>query len=169
MKEVAILLVAALMFSGCNNNQTTVQQASGAIWQAQLIGGVGPSSGFSFVTQFTFNGNGAFSFDTFQFLNNGSCFPFTGVTPSGSLTNFTVNQSTLAATGDFSLTVQSSGNTLTLTGPLIGTATETGPMGNNTITLSSASVTGNWTFTSGDTSGGCIDASGSFTMTESTT
>jgi hypothetical protein len=168
MKQVAILLVATLMLSGCTK-QTTVQEAAGAIWQAQLIGGEGQASGFSFNTEFTFNGNGALSFINFEFLNNGACFPYTGVTPSGSLTNFIVNQSTLAVTGDFSLTVQSGGNTLTLTGPLTGTATETGPMGSNTITLSSASVIGTWTLTG---SPGCTlppNSNTSFTMTESTT
>ncbi len=171
MKEVAILLVVALMLSitSCNN-YTTVQQGTGAIWSAQLLGGEGPASGFSFITQFTFNQSGAFTFYSFQFLNggNGSCFPYTGVNVNGSLMDFQFFQNTLQVTGNLSLAVKSGNNILTITGPLTGTASETGQMGDNTITLTSASVIGTWTFT-GSGTGGCNDATGSFTMTESTT
>ena len=76
MKAVAILMAAALLLNGCSNS-TTVQEAPGAIWQAQLLGGKGQASGFSFVTQFSFNGNGSLTPGPFQFLTNdsGSCFP----------------------------------------------------------------------------------------------
>jgi hypothetical protein len=171
MKAVAILMAALLLLPGCNN-QTTVQEAPGAIWQAQLLGGKGQESGFSFVTQFTFNGNGSLTPGPFQFLTNdigSSCFPLSEV-PVGSLTNFNFDQSTLAVTGTFAYTIQSGGNTLMLTGPLVGVASETGETGNNTITLTSGSVTGDWTFTGGGTPTGCSDTlTGSFTMNMSTT
>jgi len=169
MKAVAILMAAALLLNGCSNS-TTVQEAPGAIWQAQLLGGKGQASGFSFVTQFSFNGNGSLTPGPFQFLTNdsGSCFPLV-VVPVGSLTNFNFDQSTLAVTGTFTYTIPSGGNTLMLTGPLVGVASETGQTGSNTITLTSGSVTGDWTFTGGGTPTGCSDTTGSFTMTMSTT
>jgi len=171
MKAVAILMAAALLLNGCSKS-TTVQEAPGAIWQAQLLGGKGQESGFSFVTQFTFNGNGSLTPGYFQFINldNGSsCFPL-AERPIGSLTNFNFDQTTLAVTGTFAYTIQSGGNTLTVTGPLVGVASETGQTGSNTITLTSGSVTGDWTFTGGGTPTGCSDTlTGSFTMTMSTT
>jgi outer membrane biogenesis lipoprotein LolB len=167
MKEVAILLLVALLLNGCGTNQA-VRQAPGAIWQAQLIGGVGPSSGFSFQTQFTVNSDGTLTIANFQFLNNGSCFPFKEYIPTGAFTDLNIIQSTLAVTGNFSFTVQSGGNTLTLTGPMTGTVSETGETGNNTFTFTSATITGDWTLT-GSGTGACGDASGSFTMTFSST
>jgi hypothetical protein len=172
MKAVAILMAAALLLNGCSKS-TTVQEAPGAIWQAQLLGGKGQESGFSFVTQFTFNGNGSLTPGYFQFLNDdpgSSCFPLAKLLPIGSLTNFNFDQTTLAVTGTFAYTIQSGGNTLTVTGPLVGVASETGQTGSNTITLTSGSVTGDWTFTGGGTPTGCSDTlTGSFTMTMSTT
>jgi hypothetical protein len=172
MKAVAILMAAALLLNGCGKS-TTVQEAPGAIWQAQLLGGKAQESGFSFVTQLGFNGNGSLTIANFQFLNfdsGSTCFPFSGELPTGSLTNFNFDQTTLAVTGTLSFTVQAGGNTLTLTGPLVGVASETGETGNNTITLTSGSITGDWTFTGGGTPTGCSDTlTGSFTMTMSTT
>jgi hypothetical protein len=174
MKAVAILMAAALLLNGCGNS-TTVQEAPGAIWQAQLLGGKGQESGFSFNTQLGFNGNGSLTIANFQFLNfdsGSSCFPVSGPkdVQTGSLTNFNFDQSTLAVTATFAFTIQSGGNTLTLAGPLVGVASETGETGNNTITLTSGSVTGDWTFTGGGTPTGCSDTlTGSFTMTMSTT
>jgi hypothetical protein len=162
MKEVAILLLVALLLNGCGINQA-VRQAPGAIWQAQLIGGKGPSSGFSFNTQFTVNDDGSLTIANFQFLNNGSCFLFDGEIPTGSFTDLSIIPSTLAVTGNFSFMVQSGGNTLTLTGPMTGTVSETGETGNNTFTFTSATITGNWTL-AGSGTGACSDASGSFTM-----
>jgi hypothetical protein len=172
MKAVAILMTAALLLvNGCSKS-TTVQEAPGAIWQAQLLGGKGQESGFSFVTQFTFNANGSLTPGYFQFINDDSgtsCFPLAEL-PIGSLTDFNFDQTTLAVTGTFSYTIQSGGNTLVVTGPLAGVASETGETGNNTITLTSGTVTGDWTFTGGGTPTGCSDTlTGSFTMTMSTT
>ena len=99
MKEVAILLLVALALNGCGSSNTTATQtAAGGTWQAQTFGGIGPDSGFSFITQFTLGSNGTLSISYFQFLNSNSaqCFPVSGGTQAGSMiltentTNFTV-------------------------------------------------------------------------------
>jgi hypothetical protein len=167
MKEVAILLLVALLLNGCGGSQA-VRQTSGSIWAAQLSGGTGASSGFSFQTQFTVGNNGSLTIDNFQFLNSGSCFPVDTEIPTGAFTDLSIIQSTLAVTGNFSFTVQSQGNTLTLTGPMSGTVSETGETGNNTFTFTSAAITGGWTLT-GSGTGGCVDATGSFKMNLSST
>jgi hypothetical protein len=165
MKEVAILLLVAVALTGCGSNSTDVQQAAGGTWQAQMLGGEGPASGLSFVTQFTIAGDGTMNFSSFQFLSSGTCFPAppTGETPSPAGTMvLTVNQTTFQVTGTLSMTVQANGNTLTLTGPSV-TGTENGLNG---TTLSGGMVTGSWTLTG---SADCTDTSGdtNFTMTQS--
>ena len=57
MKEVAILLLLAVMLNGCSS--TAVESPSGSVWQAQMAGGVRTSSGFLFNTQFTVSSGGA--------------------------------------------------------------------------------------------------------------
>jgi hypothetical protein len=165
MKEVATLLLVALMLNGCSGNSQTaaVQTAAGGTWQAQMLGGEGTASGFSFVTQFTVGSDGTLSVSYFQFLNQSSvqppCFPISGGTIAGSMI-LTENTTNFTVTGPFSYTVQSGGNTLTLTGTVTGTEN-----GLNGTTLSGASVTGTWTLAGGS---GCNDATGgSFTMTQS--
>jgi hypothetical protein len=156
MKEVAILLLIALMLNGCGGNSTTtVQAAAGGSWQAEMLGGSGPASGFSFITQFTVGSGGSLSISSFQFLTAGACFPTTGGTESGSM-NLTINSSTNAVTGTFSFTVLSGGNTLTLNGAVTGTESGT--------TLTGGSITGTWTLAGGT---GCnAPTGGSFTMTQ---
>ena len=85
MKEVVVVLLVALMLNGCGSSTPTAQTASGGVWQSQMSGGAGESSGFSFVTQFTVGGNGALSISNFQFLTSGTCFPVNGGTESGTL------------------------------------------------------------------------------------
>ena len=90
MKEVAILLLLAVMVNGCGSS-SAVQTPSGSVWQSAMSGGVGTSSGFSFNTQFTVSSNGALSISTFQFLNpRTTCFGTVGPTPTGTL-NVTFN------------------------------------------------------------------------------
>src|SRR5258706_478560 len=87
MKEVAILLLITLVLNGCgSSSKTTVQTAAGATWQAEMLGGQGTASGFSFITQFTVGSDGALSITYFQFLNSNStqCFPVSGGPQSGS-------------------------------------------------------------------------------------
>jgi hypothetical protein len=159
MKEVAILLLVAVVLNGCSSSRTTsTQAAAGNLWQAQMLGGVGPDSGFSFITQFTVNGDGSLNISSFQFLtsNSAQCFPITGGTQTGSMV-LTINTSTNAVTGTFSYVVKSGSNTLTLTGTVTGTE--------NGTTLTGTSIIGTWTLAGGT---GCSDATGgSFTMTQS--
>jgi len=153
MKEVAMLLLVTLMLNGCNSSSTpTAQTSAGGVWSADLPGGTGEASGFSFNTQFTVNGDGSLSITFFQFLTAGTCFPVSGGTESGSMV-LTTNTSTNTVTGTFTYTVQAQGNTLTLNGTVTGTASGT--------TLSGGSITGSWAVT-GDT--GCNATGDSFTM-----
>jgi hypothetical protein len=166
MKEVAILLLMALLLNGCGSSTRTVQTGAGGIWQAALYGGVGSASGFSFITEFTVNGT-TLDVSSFQFLtsNTGStasCFPISGGTVSGTMPLQV--QTNDAVTGTLKFTVQSNGNTLTLSGIVTGTATSSGTPPNTTYTLTSSSVAGTWALTG---STGCSATGGSFTMTES--
>jgi len=161
MKQVAILLLATLLLNGCGSSSTPAPASAGTTWEAQMLGGEGTASGFSFITQFTINTDGTLSITYFQFLNSNStqCFPVSGGTQTGSMM-LTENQTTFAVTGTFSFTIQSGGNTLTLTGTVTGTASAA-----SSTTLTSATVDGNWTLSGGT---GCSDATGgSFTMTKS--
>jgi hypothetical protein len=159
MKEVAILLLAALMLSGCGNSTTQVQQSAAGTWQAALNGGEGDSTGFSFNTQFTVGGDGALSISYFQFLNSGEpCFPFSGEAPTGSMI-LNENLNTFGVTGTFTFVVKSGSNTLTLTSKTV-TGTESG------TTLSGITINGNWTL-AGDGTKGCNNTSGSFVLTQS--
>lgn len=165
MKEVAILLLLLLapMLNGCGSNQTNTQQAAGGVWQAQMLGGDGSASGFSFSTQFVVESNGALNFSSFQFLTAGGCFPGNGGTVGGAMI-LTVNTTNYQVTGTFNLTVTANGNTLTLTSDDV-TGTENGLNGTQ---LTGGSVTGTWTL-----SGNCAPSgstpTGSFTMTQSST
>jgi fibronectin-binding autotransporter adhesin len=165
MKEVAILLLVALLLNGCGTNATDTQTAASGTWSAEMLGGQGAASGFSFVTSFSVSGSGGtLSLSTFQFVTAGACFPVNGDTVSGSM--MLTESSNFQVTGPLSFTVQSGGNTLTLTGTVTGT--ENGVFGNEN-SLSNAVATGTWTFTGGSTPAGCnVDTSGSFTMTQST-
>lgn len=164
MKAVAILLVITMMLTGCGTNNTPVQSASGAIWQAQLQGGVGAASGLSFITQFTINADGSLSFINFQLLNDAACLPVSGAAPSGAFTNLDVISTSGQVTGDFSFAVQGNGNTLSLTGTLAGTETGAQLGTSNVGTFTAATITGTWTL-SGSTM--CTVSAGetSFTMT----
>jgi hypothetical protein len=163
MKEVAILLLVAFTLSGCGSSRSTsTQTAAGGTWQAQMFGGIGQDSGFSFITQFTVVGDGTLSISSFQFLNAPNatqCFPVSGGTVAGKMM-LTENTSNFSVTGPFSFTVQSGGNTLSLSGNVTGTEN-----GLNSTTLASGSVTGTWTLMGGT---GCNDTTGgTFTMTQS--
>jgi hypothetical protein len=162
MKEVAILLLVALLLNGCGTSSTATQTAAGGTWQAVSNGGFGLASGFSFITSFSVGGGGGgLSFSSFQFETAGHCFPVNGETPTATMT-LTENPNTFAVTGTLTFTVQSGSNTLVLTGPVTGTEN-----GLNGTTLSGAVATGTWTFTGSGTPTGCNDTSGSFTMTQS--
>jgi hypothetical protein len=169
MKQGAILLLLAmaLMLGGCGSNQASVQKGASGIWLAELTGGTGEASGFSFITDFTINGNSTLTIESFQFLTaNGSsseCFPINGGTVTGTIP-LTV-QSNDTVTGTITYIVVDSGNTLTLTGNVTGTATQNGSGTNVTYTLTSATITGNWSLKG---SGACNATGGNFAMTQST-
>jgi hypothetical protein len=159
MKEVAILLLVALMLNGCSNS-TAVQTAVSGGWQAEMLGGDGLASGFSFITQWTVSGSsGALSVSNFQFLTqiDGGCFPVTGENPTGNL-KVTFNAADLV-TGTFSFIVTSGGNTLTLTSTSV-----TGTINTDNNTLSNGVITGNWAVVG--SGNGCGNANGVFTMTQ---
>jgi hypothetical protein len=163
MKEVAILLLLALLLNGCGSSMPTLQSTTGGIWEAELLGGTG--GGFSFITQFTVNSDGSLSITSFQFLNlsqsQGACFTsVSAVTPTGSvILQLNTNES---VTGTITYVVKANGNTLTLNGTVIGTAVVTS--NNSSASLTGATITGNWALTGGT---GCNGSGGSFTMTES--
>jgi hypothetical protein len=159
MKEVAILLLVALMLNGCSNS-TAVQTAVSGGWQAEMLGGDGLASGFSFITQWTVSGgNGALSVSNFQFLTqiDGGCFPVTGETPTGNL-KVTFNAAD-QVTGTFSFIVTSGGNTLTLTSTSV-----TGTINTTNNTLSNGVIIGTWAVVGSGS--GCGNVSGTFTMTQ---
>jgi heat shock protein HslJ len=159
MKDVLILLAVALLLNGCGASSTpNVQQASGGVWQSEMLGGVGAASGLSFIAQFTVSNNGALSITNFQFLTqvDGGCFPVTGATPSGNL-SVTFNSADQVS-GTFSFKIVSGGNTLTLTSTQI-----TGTVNGTNNTLSNGVIVGNWALTGGT---GCNNVNGTFTMTQ---
>ncbi len=158
MKEVVVVLLVALMLNGCGSSTPTAQTASGGVWQSQMSGGAGESSGFSFVTQFTVGGNGALSISNFQFLTSGTCFPVNGGTESGTLV-LTSNSADVVS-GTFSFTITSGGNTLTLASTSV-----TGSYNPNTNEpLTGGTIIGTWAL-QGSTSS-CTNAMGTFTMTQ---
>jgi hypothetical protein len=164
MRAVAVcaLLAFVAWTSGCSSsNAPNAQNDASGVWQAALSGGDGTASGFSFVTQFAVGTNGALSVTNFQFLNNnqGACFPVTGATPSGTFM-LSINSADQLTDSTFSFTVTANGNTLTLTSTSV-TGTATGSV------ISGGTVLGTWVLQG--TSTGCTAASGSFTMTQSST
>jgi len=165
MKEVAILLLVALLLNGCSSS-TAVQTKSGTVWQAAMLGGAGTSSGFSFTTQFSLSSSGSLSISNFQLVNQeqDTCFGTSGISEAGTL-NVTYNSADVV-TGTFSFTMTSAaGDTVTLTSSdITGTInTATSPYTLNT----GATITGGWVLVPASGTP-CVAASGTFTMTEST-
>jgi hypothetical protein len=165
MKEVAILLLLALLLlNGCGSSSTTAQAAEGGIWGAEMLGGNGPSSGFSFNTAFTVNSNGTLSITSFQLLNTGTCFGSITPKPAGTLTDLVYNSADELTSGSFSFTMTSvAGDVVTLTSTAV-----TGVVDTNNNTLSGGSIVGNWTLTPASGSSKCVPVSSqtSFTMTQ---
>jgi len=156
MKEVAVLLLVALLLNGCSSTKT-LQSTAGGTYQAVLLGGQSTASGFSFNTEFTLSGT-ALNVSYFQFLTQGTCLPYTGETPTGTM--ILTLQSNDTVTGPFTFTVQSGGNTLTLNGTVTASAIVTANNGSETLT--NPMITGTWTL-AGST--GC-NTGGSFTMAQ---
>jgi hypothetical protein len=165
MKQVVILLLVALMLNGCNAKDA-VQAGAGGIWQANLTGGDGQASGFSFVTEFTVGNTGPITFNSLQFLTydqNGSqqesCFPLSPqLSDDTGTTDLMYNSANQLINSTVSITVISGGNTLTLTSISVTGTLNTNGKGQITGGL----VTGNWAVTGG---AGC-NGGGNFTMTQ---
>jgi hypothetical protein len=177
MKKVAFLalltLAAAVSSCGTRTPTTTVENTTSGYWEAELIGGTGPTSQLNFVTQFNVtNVNGStepLDITGFSFINSqsgtGACFPsVSGWSGSIEITVLSTNQ----VTGSLTYTITSSaGNQLALTtspnGGVSGTANGTaGTIG----TLSNGVAWGNWTLT-----GPCASAGtpqGAFIMCQNT-
>jgi hypothetical protein len=167
MKQVAILLLMAIMLNGCSSTKT-LQSTTTGIFQAVMYGGVGEASGFSFITNFTLNSNDTLNISSFQFLTENTvatkpCFPIFGGNVSGLIADYVVNTNDTIS-GNLTMIVKSGSNILTLTGVVTGTATVTGTPPNTQTTFTSLAVSGNWTLTG---STGCNNSGGSFTMTQS--
>lgn len=159
MRNLAIvgLVFMELFVAGCGSNSSTTstaQTAANGIWESSLIGSDAGVGVFNFTTAFTINGDGSLSVTYFSFLTTAptACFPLTGESTNGS---FDINSTGNTASANFQFTVQSGGNSLSLTGTATGT---TDASGNTTWT----SITGNWTLTGGS---GCT-GTGTFTMTK---
>jgi hypothetical protein len=170
VKQFVLALLVALSLGGCSSETLTqqAQTAAGGVWNAELLGGAGEASGFSFITEFTLNvsGNGSLNVQYFEFLtqhpSSGCDFPLTGEIPTGRMT-LTTNTSTGEETGPFTFAVKgtsatnTAGDTLTLTGTVNGFVNSS----ENALT-STSSITGTWTL-----SGSSIcTATGTFTMTQ---
>lgn len=160
MKQVVILLLVAFCFTACSNPTPTqqAQSAAAGIWSAEIQGGEGEASGFSFTTEFTLNANGSLVINYFQFLTTSPCFPVDGGQESGSLVLSSVNPSTGQVSGPFTYIVKASGNTLTLSGDVSGTEVD------GQAPLSGGSIIGKWILKG---SGVCNDSTGTFTMIQS--
>jgi hypothetical protein len=157
MKQVVLLLLVAFSLCACSNPTVTqqAQSAAAGIWSAEVQGGEGSASGFSFTTEFTINSGGGLSITYFQFLNTTKCFPVDGQNESGTMDLVSVNPSTGQTSGTFTYKVQASGNTLSLTGNVTGTEVGGAPP------LSDGTISGNWSLSGGS---GCNDSTGTFTM-----
>jgi hypothetical protein len=166
MKEVAILLLLALLLNGCSSS-ATVQTTSGSVWGAQMLGGEGTSSGFSFNTQFTVSGsNGALTASNFELLNQDTCFgSATLAAPTGTLTDLNWNSADTITSGTFSFIITSpAGDTVTLT----SSNAITGTVNPNTspVTLSNGSIiVGTWALAPASSGSTCVATVGQFTMT----
>ena len=164
MKEVAILLLAALLLNGCStSNSTPVQTPVGNGWQAAMTGGDGTSSGFSFNTFFTVGSGGALSISSTQLLNSDTCFgTSTSNLVSGGTLNVQVNSAFQVSSGTFSFTLTSSaGDVVTLSSNDI-----TGTVNSTTNVLSNGLIIGTWALVPASGSP-CVSTGGSFTMKQS--
>lgn len=165
---LALLAIAALISScGSHTIQPIPTSTTSGNWQAQLVGGIPPATGLSFLINFYFstqNGNGAGPItvnDPISFLNTNSCFQgvIAGASGTAQLVN---NTNTGQITGNMTLTITGAGpsgqTVLTLTanppsGGVLGTASSSGTMSNGV-------VTGTWTMTNpGSSTNGCSTTS----------
>jgi hypothetical protein len=190
MKKFAILAMLALELAVCGCGRSTplntVTTTTSGNWEAQLVGGTGPSSKLNFVTAFsvtTFSGQANQTLDItgFGFYNSGPCFDVTrgdiAANWSGNATLNTNSAGQVTGSLNFSVTSQTSSNALQLTtnatngfpaGGVSGTSNGTI---NTTGTLTNGVVWGTWTLTSNDPAcipSGAPSVSGTFIMCQGT-
>lgn len=187
MKKFAILAMLALELAICGCGTTppknSVTTTTSGNWEAQLIGGTGPSSLLNFVTSFsvtTFTGQSNQSLDItgFGFFNSGPCFVLGDQQQTESGNAILNTASTGQVTGSLNYTINSTTNSNVL---LLTTNPSSGPAGGvsgtsngtttTTGTLTNGVVWGSWTLTSTDPT--CIPpnggkVSGTFVMCQST-
>jgi hypothetical protein len=180
MKKLAILpaLALALLIGACGGAPpNTITTTASGLWEAQLIGGTGPTTLMGFTTQFTvtnFTGEVSQQLDitSFGFFNAGACFA-PGVDSQTETGVATLNTNTTGqVTGSMTYAVTSRtnpGTVLTLTttpnggvsGTSNGTTTTTG-------TLTNGVVWGNWSLATNDSTCATGVSSGTFIMCQGT-
>lgn len=165
IKHSVLLLFAALSLAGCGTPTVSqqAQTAAGGIWSAEMLGGTGTASGFSFTTEFTLTTDGVLNITYFQFLTTNACFPVEGGHENGNMI-LNTNQSTGQTSGTFTYIVHGSGTTTSNALTLKGTVTGTAAIGSQT--LSGASIQGTWSLAG---SSSCNNSNGTFTMTQGST
>jgi len=167
MKEAAVLLLLALLLNGCSANQTQAQQAYGGAWEAVMSGGIGTSSGFTFLTEFSVGSNGALSITNVTLENTGTCFGSSGIVDPGGTLSLTYNSAfQIVPPSSLTFTFKSSaGDTITLTSTSV-TGTLSSVTSNSTLT--NGLIVGAWALAPASGSS-CVTASGNFTMTQGST
>jgi len=172
MKKLAILAMLALELAVCGcgaNPPTTVTTTTTGNWEAQLLGGTGPTAQLNFVTSFNVTSTTGGSpqplnITGFGFFNAGDCFALgeTAQTESGVATLNTNSAGQVTGTLNLVVTSTTSGSVLTLTGNVTGTSNGTIT---TTGTLSNGVVVGNWTLTSTAKNSNCTTpANATFVM-----
>jgi PBP1b-binding outer membrane lipoprotein LpoB len=160
MKEVAIVLLLAVVLTGCSNTSTTVPVSSGSVWATEMVGGSGTSSGFSFNLQFTLSGTNM-NISNFELINSDTCFGANTVTAAGTLDITANSDNQVSGTMSFTLS-SAAGDVVTLASSSV---TGTGSTASNGAPLTGGVIKGMWTLVPASGSG-CVTAAGSFTMTE---
>jgi hypothetical protein len=182
MKKFAMLVISALLLAICacggGAPPNTITTTASGEWEAQLLGGTGPTSLMSFVTAFNvtnFTGETAQGLDitSFGFYNSGACFA-TGITAQSEAGSATLNTNTTGqVTGSLTYAVTSNtnpGTVLTLTaaspnGGVSGTSNGTTTVNG---TLTDGVVWGTWSLTTNDATCATGTSSGTFIMCQGT-
>lgn len=176
MKKFAILAMLALQLAvaGCGNTPTnTVTTTTSGNWEAQLIGGTGPTSQLNFVVSFnvtdtTGTANEPLDITGIGFFNAGQCFANgnNATTESGTATLVTNSAGQVTGTLKMIITSSTTGSVLTLNGNVTGNSNGTTT---TTGTLTNGVVTGNWTISAGASAPGCVTPSNpTFVMCQGT-